>query len=607
MKKFITILKKSINNNPLIFLSRYVWHFSKNNRLKVVLYLTLSIIANLINFLQPLLVAFLLNTVQNEGVNKENLLFVLGLISLFVVLTIGFWIFHGPSRAIERKNAFFVRTNYKKYLVDGVLELPSSWHTDHHSGDVIDKIEKGTDSLYRFSGSTFEIIDPIIKLISSYLALIYFNMHSAYIVSFIFFISIALVIKFDKRLGLQYKEIYLAENRASQKVFDVISNITTVIILRIEKLVSNEIVKKLLHPFGLYKENVTLNEIKWFLVSLFVSSTMFLVLGSYIVLTVLSGGTVLLGTLYALYGYTDRIGSVFYRFASKYSDIVQQKSAVENAEELSKDFITKNNVKKINLPNNWKQIHINNLSFSYHDSKQNLHLNEVSFSFKKGEKIALIGASGSGKTTFLKLIRALYLPKHVEVFVDKVLVDSLESISNDMTLIPQEPEIFATTIRENITVGVQHNLNYLKKFTRMAQFLNVVFRLPKKWESSVVEKGVNLSGGEKQRLALARGLMASDEKDILLMDEPTSSVDTYNELRIYENIFKNFKNKTIISTVHRLHLLPMFDTLYLFDKGRIIARGNLNELLKTSPHFKRLWLRYKMKKQQMNVQISKNL
>ena len=129
----------------------------------------------------------------------------------------------------------------------------------------------------------------------------------------------------------------------------------------------------------------------------------------------------------------------------------------------------------------------------------------------------------------------------------------------------------------------------------MAEFSKVVPRLPKKWESSVNEKGVNLSGGEKQRLALARGLMACEDKDIVLMDEPTSSVDSSNELNIYQNIFKKFKDKTVISTVHRLHLLPMFDKIYLFDKGKIIASGNLNELVKASPQFRVLWSKYRLK------------
>src|SRR3989344_1549623 len=126
----------------------------------------------------------------------------------------------------------------------------------------------------------------------------------------------------------------------------------------------------------------------------------------------------------------------------------------------------------------------------------------------------------------------------------------------------------------------------------MAMFTDVVKRLPRGLNSSIVEKGVNLSGGEKQRLALARGLMASEDKSILLLDEPTSSVDSRNELKIYENIFSKFKNKTILSSIHRLHLLSLFDTILLFKNGQIAASGTFDEILKNSEEFKDMWSKY---------------
>ena len=126
----------------------------------------------------------------------------------------------------------------------------------------------------------------------------------------------------------------------------------------------------------------------------------------------------------------------------------------------------------------------------------------------------------------------------------------------------------------------------------MARFTDVAERLPKKLDSFIFEKGVNLSGGEKQRLALARGLMACVDKAIVLLDEPTSSVDTKNELEIYHNIFREFKEKTILASVHRLHLLSLFDTIYYFKGGKIIASGTLDELLATSAEFQDLWEKY---------------
>jgi ATP-binding cassette subfamily B protein len=125
----------------------------------------------------------------------------------------------------------------------------------------------------------------------------------------------------------------------------------------------------------------------------------------------------------------------------------------------------------------------------------------------------------------------------------------------------------------------------------MAQLRPVIAKLPRGLDTSVMERGVSLSGGEKQRLALARGLLAAKDCDILLLDEPTSSVDNTNEIRIHEQVFDRFKDKTIISSVHRLHLLDRFDYIYLFSKGKIIGEGTYKEIKKNAV-FRRMLLKY---------------
>ena len=110
---------------------------------------------------------------------------------------------------------------------------------------------------------------------------------------------------------------------------------------------------------------------------------------------------------------------------------------------------------------------------------------------------------------------------------------------------------------------------------------------------SLIRVGVSLSGGEKQRLALARGLLAAEDSEIILMDEPTSSVDPSTELKIYENILKNYKNKTIISSIHRYHLLSKFDYIYLFSKGKVIDEGTFRQLLAKNNTFKKNWEKYR--------------
>jgi len=102
--------------------------------------------------------------------------------------------------------------------------------------------------------------------------------------------------------------------------------------------------------------------------------------------------------------------------------------------------------------------------------------------------------------------------------------------------------------------------------------------LPAGMDTLITERGFNLSGGQKQRLALARGVLAAESKNVIILDEPTSNVDLSNEKRIYENIFAHFSSKVIISTLHRLYLLPEFEKVYIFKNGQIISTGTYEEL-----------------------------
>ena len=579
-------------DNPIFYLTRAMWRFSKGNRPRVILYVVLLVIATSVSLLEPLIVAKILNTVQEQGVTSANLPTFFGLLSLFMIQAVAFWMFHGPGRVIETQNAFLVRANYKRYLLDGTMSLPLEWHTEHHSGDTIDKIDKGTRALYAFSENGYQIIQASIRFVGSLVALAVFNFNTIFIVLLIAFIAIRIIIQFDKTLISQYRELNAAENKTSAKIYDVISNISTVVILRVEHLLSRDLWKNIMKPFKLFVRNAKLNEWKWFTASMVSETMIIFVLGFYGYTTLQHGEAILVGTLFALYSYTQRINGIFYNFADLYSDTVRWRTAIQNAEEVSSQF--QEVIPEEDLVHDWKVCNIHSLTFSYHsEDSTDLHLDDIALSIKSGEKIAVIGESGSGKTTFLKIMRGLYTPTSVAVSLDgRELPNGFITMKNDIALIPQEPEIFTTTIRENITMGVDRTLEEIQKYMDIARFSSVIKRLVNGLESSIVERGVNLSGGEKQRLALVRGLMASEEKSIILLDESTSSVDAQNEMAIYENIFSTYNDKTIIASIHKLHLLRMFDTIYMFDKGIISASGDFKHLLTASPLFASMWSKY---------------
>ena len=177
----------------------------------------------------------------------------------------------------------------------------------------------------------------------------------------------------------------------------------------------------------------------------------------------------------------------------------------------------------------------------------------ISARLERGKMIAFIGESGCGKSTTLALLRGVLTADSGDLWCDNIpMPNGLSHISNHCTLIPQEPEIFEGSVLFNITLGMEANDESIKKAIQLAHFETVLARLPRGLETNLAEKGVNLSGGEKQRLALARGLffVEESESEIILLDEPTSSVDPGNEWLIYKAIKERYHNSCVISSLH---------------------------------------------------------
>ncbi len=559
----------------------------------------MSWFSNIAHLCIPLIFALLLNELQKNGVTKSNFYYLLFVLSLFPIRSCLTWAFHGPSRVIENKNAFLNRANYKLLFLGGVLGMPMQWHNEHHSGETNDKLEKGSSGLFNFAENTFRVVNIVNTLIGSFFVLLFFNVVAGIIAFAMMFITICIIVMFDKILVPQYRILNRFENKISEKILDVVTNINTVVILRIEKILLKSISKKVMEPYELYVKNNKLNEIKWFCVSLCVNLMVFLILSCYL-LQVYWGLPLLFGTIIALYGYAGHVADVFFEFAGFYGDLLKYKARVLNAEELAVEFKPEKNGNGSKEKYRWRHLKIESLCFSYHgENGADLHLENVYFHIIRGQKVAVVGATGSGKTTLLKIFRELYQVQSANVYLDESkLQNGFSEISSQIALVPQDPDIFAMSILENINLGIdEYNMEIVRKYADLACFTDVAEKLPKKWDSVINERGVNLSGGEKQRLALTRGLLFAcedrlEEKSIVLLDEPTSSVDVAIEIQIHKNIFEVLSGKTIIESVHRLHLLPMFDKIYFFKDGKIIADGTFNELLKNSKEFEEMWGKY---------------
>lgn len=585
------MLGQKCANEPSIFLLRKLWRFAEDKRNKIILYVSMFIVANSIMLLGPVLFGAFIGEIQKNGLTANNTQYLLLLLLAMFAKEFIFWTLHGPARVIERMVAFTAMLNYRRYLLGGLLDLRLSWHNEHDSGDTIDKVDKAGEGLFEFGQEVFQIIETVVKLLGTSLVLFFFSPYIGSLVFICAVVSLLVTLQFDQRLIPQYRRLNEFSNKATATVFDALSNITTVKILHIENSILKGVLARYAAPRTLYRANVVLNEAKWFTGLMLFQAIALVPLGIYIYSKVRAGTTVDAGVLSTLFLYLSELMFVFFRFGSFYEQITVHKNRVANGESLERAFLTKDSLTRTDMRNNWQRLLIKDLSFKYDDDSDLLNLSKLSFHITQGERVALIGESGSGKTTFLKVLHGVY-PKASSVLIlddDEPIRTSFADIDLKTMLVPQEPEIFSSTIRENITLGIDYDDAKVMQAAKLAAFDHVILQLPNGLDSVINEKGVNLSGGQKQRLALTRALLFAKNKEIILLDESTSSVDPENEYEIYQNIWQAFKGKSIIASIHKMNLLKLFDRIVMFENSRIVDQGSFNELLEKNERFKTMW------------------
>lgn len=597
--------------NPIAFLAAKCWRYAGKRRPVLVIYTLMFIASMSVELIEPYVIGKIINSVQT-GVNAASIsparlwTDISSNLYLYFFLKLIFWTIHGPARVIERYTAFHVAAAYKKHLFSTVTQLSVQWHRQHHSGESIDKIYRATLALRTFLENSFQVIYMTMRLIGPLAVLFFINPLAGWIGLLTAGVAFANIYLWDLKLYQHYFQINRMENLVASAVHDYITNIASVITLHLEPRVVSEVTKRIFAPLAVFKRNIVSVEIKWFITTMLIAAMMTAVLLAYAHLQISSGHVILGGTFYTLFEYLRRIGQSFFDFAGLYGTIVRQAADVESADTIFAAHVESEGESTDLLPSDWKEISISELNFRYCDErKRSHHLKDVSLRLSPGLKIAVVGESGSGKSTLLSLLRGLDEPQSVTVTCDgTALPGKLAHLITHTTLIPQDPEIFADTIRFNLTFGLDANDEEIMEAVRLACFHPVLSRLPKGLDTNIAEKGVNLSGGEKQRLALARGMFFAKDSDILLLDESTSSVDSVNEQLIYRNIFSSCAGKCIISSVHKLHLLSLFDTIYVFDEGCIVEQGTFEQLQASGGILQAMWKQYQEQTEEQELSIT---
>ena len=280
--------------------------------------------------------------------------------------------------------------------------------------------------------------------------------------------------------------------------------------------------------------------------------------------------------------------------STNFNDFKQAEASIKRLKSINLETIENDNKNSIKISNIEGKISFKKVNFEY--KKDNQVLKNINLEIKRGEVTAFVGASGAGKSTMMALILKFISPKNGEIFIDEKNLELLNSkdIRKKIALVQQQPFLFSGRIIDVIKMGRNFTKAEVIESAKKSNAHNFIQKLPDKYETKITERGSNFSGGQIQRIAIARAILGNPS--ILLLDEATSALDAESESEVQEGLNKAMKGRTVIVIAHRLATTQEADKIVVFDKGEIVEVGKHIELLNKKGLYKELCEKQLIKK-----------
>ena len=556
------------------------WYFVREEKLYFVLIVFLSILLAGIGFIIPLLSAQLLLKLT-DGLLKD--LMIVAIIMFFVEM-------------LRNVVTYFLRKYFELYSIKAItnaqikmfeetLKIKAAEIEDNTTGMFIDRINNDTEDIVTTFSHLCTVIINIISNLGVFLAVFVINryMFLYFVISFIIIVIIE-----NKRTNIYYertKKLRLIDEKKTGLISEIVRGLQDIKLLNAQVGILKKTKKQLQdindERKGIIKVTSNFQFISGSVSDLF--NVIFFALGSLLVhLNSLS-----IASFVVLYTYKSRIDNLLNFYNSFVMYVKNFNLSATRVFEVIGDTFDKESDKGKDINKLNGRIEFKDVSFAY--DKDNV-LNKINFTINKGERIGFVGSSGSGKSTIFKLLTKLYSLEEGHILIDGEDINNIsnKTLRKNISLIPQNPYIFNFSVLDNLKIGnLDASCDEVIDACKKVDIYDVIMNLDDKFNTFVGEGGVMLSGGEKQRLAIARTLLT--KSNIILFDEATSALDNVTQDKVQKAIYGLDKDKTILIIAHRLSTVNKCDRIVVVDDGNIVDIGTHKELYKRCNKYRELY------------------
>ena len=588
------ILKKEsyIDMDKKIYDWKYILAVVKKHKKQLILANLIAIVATLASIPVPLLMPLLVDEVllNNPSIVVETinditpspwhgpLLYILFILVLTLILRISsliLGVFQARQFTIISKDLIY---EMRRSLLSKLNKVSMTEYETLGSGTVTSYFVTDLSTVDEFIGTTVsKLLIAVLTIIGVAIILIVMHWQIAMLILFVN----PIVIYFTKILGGHVKELKKKENSAfaifQQSLTETLDSIHQIRASNREKHYFKRVIEHAHnvkeHGINFEWQSDAANRLS-FVVFLFGFDIFRAVAMIMVIFSGLSIGQMfaVFGYLWYMMGPVQEILNIQYAFYNANAAL----SRINNLLTLEKE---PNYPHKVNpfINKNTVAIKISDLRFAYGNNPD--VLNGIELEIKEGEKVALVGASGGGKSTLVQVLIGLYPAKSGNVFYDNVPVThiGLDVVREHVATVLQNPALFNDSIKTNLTLGRDIDVNKLWHALEIAQLKDTVEQLPDKLDTIVGRQGIRLSGGQRQRLAIARMILS--KPSVVILDEATSALDTETEYHLHAALSHFLANKTTIIVAHRLSAIKQANCVYVFESGKIGEQGTHHELL----------------------------